>query len=75
MNIMARKSKKKELLDKNIGKMEFLYITQAVLFLVLAALVGVEPTLLQYVVMTTLVVLAISSVVLAYEWVNIETNL
>lgn len=71
---MAR-SKKKELLDKNIGKMEFLYITQAVLFLVLAALVGVEPTLLQYVVMTTLVVLAISSVVLAYEWVNIETNL
>lgn len=72
---MARKSKRKEILDKNIGKMEFLYITQAVLFLVLAALVGVEPTLLQYVVMTTLVVLAISSVVLAYEWVTIETNL
>ena len=71
---MAR-SKKKQLMDKNIGKIEFLYITQAVLFLVLAALVGVEPTLLQYVVMTTLVVLAISSVVLAYEWVNIETNL
>ena len=70
-----RSSKKKELLDKNIGKIEFLYITQAVLFLVLAALVGVEPSLLQYVVMTALVVWAISSVVLAYEWVNIENNL
>ncbi|PIU62978.1 hypothetical protein COS83_01405 [archaeon CG07_land_8_20_14_0_80_38_8] len=68
------KSQKKEM-NKNIGKIEFLYITQAVLFLVLAALVGVEPTLLQYVVMTALVILAISSVVLAYEWVNIETNL
>ena len=68
------KSQKKEM-NKNIGKIEFLYITQAVLFLVLAALVGVEPTLLQYVVMTALVILAISSVVLAYEWVNIKTNL
>ncbi|MBN1923279.1 MAG: hypothetical protein JW791_00790 [Nanoarchaeota archaeon] len=69
------KSANKKVLEKNIGKIEFLYITQAVLFLVLAALVGVEPSLLQYVVMTALVVLAISSVVLAYEWVNIETNL
>lgn len=69
------KSKKRKEIDKNIGKIEFLYITQAVLFLVLAALIGVEPTLLQYVVMTALVILSISSVVLAYEWVNIETNL
>jgi len=67
--------KKDNKIDKNIGKVEFLYITQAVLFLVLAALIGVEANLTQYVIMATLVILAISSVMLAYEWVNIETKL
>lgn len=71
---MKRKSKN-EILNKEVGKIEFLYITEAVLFLVLAALIGVNPNLLQYVVMTTLVVLAIGSVVLAYEWVNLEQRL
>jgi hypothetical protein len=66
---------KKELLDRDVGKIEFLYITETVLFLILAALAGLNPSLLQYVVMTTLVILAIGSVILAYEWVNIETKL
>ncbi len=71
---MARK-KKVDVLDRNIGKVEFLYVTQAILFLILAVLVGVKSSLLQYSVMTAYVILAISSIVLAYEWVNIETNL
>ncbi|VVB75206.1 Uncharacterised protein [Candidatus Tiddalikarchaeum anstoanum] len=66
---------KQNVLNREVGKIEFLYITQTVLFLLLAALVGVNPSLLQYVVMTTLVILAISSVILAYEWVNLETKL
>ncbi len=65
----------KSVLDREVGKIEFLYITQTVLFLLLAALVGVNPSLLQYVVMTTLVILAISSVILAYEWVNLEIKM
>ncbi len=72
---MARRKKKEDVLDRNIGKVEFLYVTQAILFLILAVLVGVKSTLLQYSVMTAYVILAISSIVLAYEWVNIETNL
>ena len=69
------KTRKKEILAKDVGKIEFLYITEAVLFLVLASLVGVNPALLQYVVMTALVILAIGAVVLAYEWVNLESEL
>ncbi|MDD2678935.1 MAG: hypothetical protein PHT91_01810 [Candidatus Nanoarchaeia archaeon] len=61
-------------LEKNINKIEFIYISQAVLFLVLAALLFVNPVLETYVLMVALIILAIASIFFAYEWVNIENK-
>ena len=60
--------------DKDINKIEFIYISQAVLFLVLAALLFVNAALYTYVLMVTLIILAITSIFFAYEWVSIENK-
>lgn len=66
---------KKSILNKNIGTIEFTYIVQAVLFLTLATLIGLDYNLTQYVLMMSLVILSIISIILAYEWVKIENKL
>ncbi|MDD4353090.1 MAG: hypothetical protein PHN56_01395 [Candidatus Nanoarchaeia archaeon] len=64
----------KKKFDKDINKIEFIYISQAVLFLVLAALLFVNSVLYTYVLMVTLIILAITSIFFAYEWVGIENK-
>ncbi len=60
--------------DKSINKIEFIYISQAVLFLILAALLFVNSLLYTYVLMVALIIMAISSIFFAYEWVSIESK-
>jgi len=60
--------------EKNISKIEFIYIAQAVLFLILAALLFINPVLQTYALMVALIILAIASIFFAYEWVNIENK-
>jgi hypothetical protein len=64
----------KKRFDKDINKIEFIYISQAVLFLVLAALLFVNAVLYTYVLMVALIILAITSIFFAYEWVSIENK-
>ena len=64
----------KKKFDRDINKIEFIYISQAVLFLVLAALLFVNAVLYTYVLMVALIILAITSIFFAYEWVSIENK-
>jgi hypothetical protein len=64
----------KKKFNKDINKIEFIYISQAVLFLILAALLFVNSILYTYVLMVTLIILAITSIFFAYEWVSIENK-
>jgi len=45
-----------------------------VLFLILAALLFINPVLQTYALMVALIILAIASIFFAYEWVNIENK-